>query len=80
MLFYLQIFILTLLLAVGLTFLVLRLAKKFNITDRPDAERKLHQGEVPLLGGLAIFFAFFMVLFFVRDRILAGNLEISHWL
>ncbi|MDO8668392.1 MAG: MraY family glycosyltransferase [bacterium] len=80
MFFYLQIFIITLLLAAGLTFLVLKLAKKLNITDRPDSDRKLHQGNVPLLGGLAIFLAFFIVLFIFRDQLLVGDLLIRHWL
>lgn len=80
MLFYLQIFIITLLLAVGLTFLVLKIAEKLKITDQPDAERKFHQGNIPLLGGLAIFFGFFIVLFFFHDEILSGDLTISHWL
>lgn len=80
MLFYLQIFILTILVSAGLTFLVLRLAKKLNITDRPDGKRKFHQGNIPLLGGLAIFLSFFAVLFLCRETILAGNLEVGHWL
>lgn len=79
MLFYLQIFIITLLLAVGLTFLVLQLARKLDITDQPDVDRKFHQGHVPLLGGLAIFLAFFVVLFFCRDKLLAGDLLPFQW-
>ena len=80
MLLYLQIFIFTILLSAGLTFLVMKLAKKLKITDRPDAERKFHQGNIPLLGGLAIFLTFFIVLFFFRDKILAGDLLPGHWL
>lgn len=37
-----------------LTPLVIRLALRFKITDRP-ANRKQHRGAVPLLGGLAVF-------------------------
>lgn len=80
MFFYLQIFVITMLLALGLTFLVLKIAQKLNITDRPDAERKFHQGNIPLLGGLAIFLSFFIILFIFHDKLLAGNLEIGHWL
>ena len=80
MLFYLQIFIITLLSSAGLTFFVMKLAEKFKIVDKPDAERKIHDREVPLLGGLAIFAAFFVVLYFVHDKILTGNLEPRHWL
>lgn len=80
MLFYFQIFIITLLLSAGLTFLVMKLATKLKVVDRPDIERKAHASEVPLLGGLAIFAAFFIVLYFVHDKLLAGNLEPRHWL
>src|SRR3989338_7053775 len=80
MILYVQIFIITLLLAIALTFLVLKIAIKLNITDRPDADRKLHQGNIPLLGGLAIFFSFFIVLFFYRSQLLSGDLLSNHWL
>lgn len=80
MFFYLQIFIITLLLSAGLTFLVMKLAVKFRITDKPDRDRKIHAREVPLLGGLAVFLAFFAVLYFARGELLSGNLEPRHWL
>lgn len=80
MLFYLQIFLITILLAGALTFLILKISKKFNITDQPDAKRKLHQGNIPLLGGLAIFLAFFIILFIFRDKLLTGDLKPGHWL
>ncbi|OGF24008.1 hypothetical protein A3H09_04010 [Candidatus Falkowbacteria bacterium RIFCSPLOWO2_12_FULL_45_13] len=78
--FYLEIFIITLLLAVALTFFILRLAAKFNILDKPDSVRKFHSGNVPLMGGLAIFFSFFLVLFYHHNFLLTGNLRLSHWL
>ncbi|MBI4779638.1 undecaprenyl/decaprenyl-phosphate alpha-N-acetylglucosaminyl 1-phosphate transferase [Candidatus Falkowbacteria bacterium] len=80
MLYYIQIFIITLFLTVGLAFLVIKLAKKLKITDKPDEERKIHAREVPLLGGLAIFAAFFIILYFTRDNLLTGNLLPRHWL
>jgi UDP-GlcNAc:undecaprenyl-phosphate GlcNAc-1-phosphate transferase len=80
MLLYLQIFIIAVLLAAGLTFLVWKTAGKFNITDRPDTERKFHKGNIPLLGGLAIFSSFFIVLFFYRGQLLSGDLLPNHWL
>lgn len=80
MLFYSQIFISTLLLAIGLTFLVMRLAEKLKIVDRPDRERKIHERATPLLGGLAVFAAFFIILYFVNDKLLAGDLLPRHWL
>jgi len=80
MIFYVQIFIVTLLLSAALTFLVMKLAKKLNVIDRPDEDRKIHARETPLLGGLAIFVAFFIILYFVHDKLLTGNLLPQHWL
>lgn len=80
MLYYLQIFIITLFLSVALTWLVMKLAMKFRITDKPDGGRKIHERETALLGGLAVFLAFFTVLYFTRGALLAGNLEPRHWL
>lgn len=78
--YYIQIFIITLLSSAALTFLVMKLAAKLGITDKPDADRKIHGRAVPLLGGLAIFAAFFVILYFVHDKLLTGNLEPRHWL
>ena len=61
--FYAYIFVITLALAGLFTFLVQKIAWYFRIVDRPDQERKRHKGEIPFLGGLAIFLAFFIVLF-----------------
>ena len=57
-----------------------KIASHFKIVDSPDKKRKIHKKSIPLLGGIAIFVSFFCGLFFVRDYLLAGNLEISHWL
>ncbi len=48
-----------------LTLLIRRLALKFKIIDYPETAigRKIHTQPVPLLGGLAIFLSFFIVLF-----------------
>ncbi|MDD4901495.1 MAG: MraY family glycosyltransferase, partial [Patescibacteria group bacterium] len=72
--------ILTLLLAAALTFLVMGIAGKLKITDQPDRQRKFHRGNIPLLGGTAIFLAFFLALFFCRGQLLAGALLPGHWL
>ncbi len=80
MMFYIQIFILTISAVVGLTFLVIKLAKKLKIVDKPDQERKIHERATPLLGGLAIFATFFIILFFVHDKLLTGNLLPRHWI
>ncbi|MFH1583146.1 MAG: MraY family glycosyltransferase [Candidatus Falkowbacteria bacterium] len=80
MLFYIQIFIITLILSAALTFLVMKLAVRLGVTDKPDDDRKIHAREVPLLGGLAIFAAFFIILYFVHGNLLTGNLLPRHWL
>ncbi len=49
---------------VGLVFsaLVMWVAKKLKILDRPDSPRKIHKKPVPKMGGLALFLAFNVVL------------------
>ena len=37
---------------------VRRLAVRWNVVDRPDDFRKVHEGEIPRLGGVAVFAAF----------------------
>ncbi|MDD4901226.1 MAG: hypothetical protein PHS62_03925, partial [Patescibacteria group bacterium] len=66
MLFYLQIFILTLLLAAALTFLVMGIAGKLKITDQPDRQRKFHRGNIPLLGHGDFFGIFSCAIFLPR--------------
>ncbi|MFH1822531.1 MAG: hypothetical protein ABH830_02410, partial [Patescibacteria group bacterium] len=78
--FYLLIFLFSLILSVIFTFIVKKLAVKIKIVDQPGLDRKIHGKAVPLMGGVAIFFSFFIVLYFVCDKILAGNLELHHWL
>jgi len=51
------------LLAVVLTPLILRLARNFKIIDYPSSERKIQKKPVPLLGGLAVFLSFSIILF-----------------
>ncbi len=63
-----------------LSLLVRRGALFLKITDCPDGVRKLHHKETALLGGVAIFLTFFIILFFARSQILSGDLEIHHWL
>ncbi len=54
-------FLITFILSLVFTFFTLKLAKKLNIVDKPEGDRKLHGREVPLLGGLAIFMSFWLV-------------------
>ncbi|MFA6422369.1 MAG: MraY family glycosyltransferase [Candidatus Buchananbacteria bacterium] len=45
---------------------VILFAKRFNITDNPSsADRKIHQKITPLLGGVSIFIASFIILFII---------------
>jgi UDP-GlcNAc:undecaprenyl-phosphate GlcNAc-1-phosphate transferase len=50
--------ILALLLAVAAMPLCIRLAKRYGLLDRPDAQRKMHAGSVPFTGGYGIIAAF----------------------
>ncbi|HPT08326.1 MAG TPA: epoxyqueuosine reductase QueH [bacterium] len=77
---YLVIIILSLILSIIFTLIVKKLALKFNIIDQPDFNRKIHTKPIPLMGGLAIFLAFFITLFFFRDYLVIGNLNYNHWL
>lgn len=56
-----------LVLAVGGTPLVRRLALQWGILDQPAA-RKLHASPVPLMGGAAIYLSFILALIFFADR------------
>ena len=73
-------FLLSLTLSLIFTVIIRKLAIKFNIVDVPDNNRKIHTKATPLLGGLAVFLAFFITIFIGRTHILSGNLEIRHWL
>lgn len=77
---FLLAFILSFIFSAVLIFPIKKLALYFNILDKPDFNRKIHQKEIPLMGGLAIFIAFFTVIFIFKDQILNGSLETSHWL
>ncbi|MFH1413185.1 MAG: MraY family glycosyltransferase [bacterium] len=77
---YLLSFIASFLLSLILTFAIIKLAKRWHIMDKPDKERKIHVKPTPLLGGVAIFLAMAVVMFFVKDRLIAGELEYHHWI
>lgn len=78
--YYSSIFILTAVISTGLTYFVRLLAHKYKIVDLPTGERKIHTKAMPLMGGLAIFLTFFMVLFLKRAIILSTNLEPHHYI
>lgn len=54
-------YILFFLVSFAILFFFRKLAKKINLVDRPN-ERKLHQGFVPLVGGISIYFTLTLVL------------------
>lgn len=56
-----------LLLAIGATPLMRRVALRYGVTDQPAA-RKIHANPVPLLGGAAIYIAFIVALVALGDR------------
>jgi len=69
-------------LAIILTLVVKKIALKLKIVDQPDKERKIHKKPIPLLGGIAIFLSFFIILsyfsfftdFIIRDYIAAKHI------
>jgi UDP-GlcNAc:undecaprenyl-phosphate GlcNAc-1-phosphate transferase len=64
---YLLIFASALVLAVGGTPVVRRMALRLGIIDRPNA-RKIHVNPIPLLGGVAIYAAFIAAVLLFGDR------------
>jgi len=74
------IFVIVFILSVIFTLITRRLARSYAVVDQPNEQRKIHLLATPLLGGLAIFIAFFISLYLFSDRLLAGNLEPRHWL
>ena len=66
-LIYLVIFGVSFLLSLLFTILIRQVATNYYIVDRPQsAERKVHKKPTPLLGGMAIFLAMFLMIFIVR--------------
>jgi UDP-GlcNAc:undecaprenyl-phosphate GlcNAc-1-phosphate transferase len=64
---YMLIFASALVLAVGGTPLVRRIALRLGVTDQPNA-RKIHVNPIPLLGGVAIYGAFIAALLLFGNR------------
>ncbi len=80
--FYFFIFIISLTLTAILTLIMRKIALAFKIIDLPDntssESRKIHEQATPLLGGVAIFLTYFILLFAFAPRFLSGNLHWSH--
>lgn len=77
---YIFYFILSIFLAYLLTILVKRLAWRYKIVDSPSLFRKIHIKTTPLLGGVAIFLTTALIMFLVRQQLVAGDLAYHHWL
>jgi len=62
---YFLIFLFSFFLSIIFTLIIKKLAQKFKILDRRESapERKFQVKQIPLLGGLAIFAAFFLTIF-----------------
>jgi UDP-GlcNAc:undecaprenyl-phosphate/decaprenyl-phosphate GlcNAc-1-phosphate transferase len=78
--YYITIFLLAFFCSTILTSIVRKFSKSIGLVDMPDKDRKFHDNPTPLLGGLAIFFAFFIILYFIRRQLLSGDLEPWHWI
>lgn len=72
-------FVFTFISSLVLTWAMKHIALYFKIVDAPDSDRKKHSVATPLLGGMAIFLSLLITLYIGRSIILAGNLEVHHW-
>lgn len=73
--------ILTAVLTFLFTFLIRNLACHYKIFDFPNLPRKIHKKNIPLLGGLAVFLGFSLVLVYFTlftDQILGGYMLAKH--
>lgn len=76
---YLFLFTITFFFSLLFTFVAKKIANKMKIVDKPSKERKIHKKQIPLLGGFGVFFSFFLVLFFAKNDIISGDLNVAHW-
>ncbi len=77
---YLILFSLSIIISSFFTLFIKKIALKFNIVDKPLVQRKIHNKNIPLLGGMAIFLSFFILSFLMRDYLLIGNLKVNNLL
>lgn len=77
---YILAIIFSITISIVFTVLVKKIALKLNILDQPNSERKIHNKAIPLLGGVAIFCAYFLSLLIFKKYLFLGSLNISHWL
>lgn len=55
-------FFLAFIISIAVAFFIKRTALRLGVVDKPNLPRKIHKKPIPLLGGLAIFLSFFIVL------------------
>ncbi|WP_421244588.1 UDP-N-acetylglucosamine--undecaprenyl-phosphate N-acetylglucosaminephosphotransferase [Aeromonas sp. 601019] len=56
-------------------FFLRKVAKKINLVDRPN-ERKLHQGAIPLVGGISIYLTLMLALWFKPDLLTSSDIYV----
>lgn len=56
-------------------FVLRKVAKKINLVDRPN-ERKQHQGVVPLIGGIAIYFTLIVALWMKPSFLISSDIYV----
>lgn len=61
--------------AFSFLFIFRKVAKKINLVDRPN-ERKQHQGLIPLVGGIAIYFTLMMALWVQPDLLVNSEIYV----
>lgn len=68
-------YIYTFILSLFFLFISRRLAEKINLVDRPN-ERKLHQGVVPLVGGISIYLTLMLALWFKPELLVNSDIYV----
>lgn len=56
-------------------FFLRKVAKKINLVDRPN-ERKLHQGAIPLVGGISIYLTLMLALWFKPNLLTSSDIYV----
>ncbi|BCK62528.1 MULTISPECIES: UDP-N-acetylglucosamine--undecaprenyl-phosphate N-acetylglucosaminephosphotransferase [Aeromonas] len=56
-------------------FFARKIAQKINLVDRPN-ERKLHQGLVPLVGGVSIYLTLMLALWYKPDLLMSSDIYV----
>jgi UDP-GlcNAc:undecaprenyl-phosphate GlcNAc-1-phosphate transferase len=71
-------FLVAFVLSVILTKIVMKLALKLKVVDQPNQERKIHPKPIPLLGGVAIFLSFSLVVIYYS--FISGDILTKYYL